>query len=168
MSAQSIKLLGRSVQERSKQGVEVGEATGVTLVQRGSSVPLQLQGSNHVRSIEAEAVVEGIQPDGSIIDDRDYVSGELRKSRSWWSQAETVVGYLNAYELSGNGKYLDYSINNWNYIRKYLVDTKNGGWFTSVNDAGVVGKGDKGGFWVCPYHNGRMCLEVMERVAVLH
>jgi cellobiose epimerase len=116
----------------------------------------------------AEAVVEGIQPDGSIIDDRDYVTGELKKSRSWWSQAETVVGYLNAYELTGNPKYLDYSINNWNYIKKHLVDTKNGGWFTSVNDAGIAGRGDKGGFWVCPYHNGRMCLEVMERVAVLH
>ena len=53
-------------------------------------------------------------------------------------------------------------------ILNYLVDTKNGGWFTSVNDAGVAGRGDKGGFWVCPYHNGRMCLEIMERVPASH
>jgi mannobiose 2-epimerase len=77
---------------------------------------------------------------------------------------ETVVGYLNAFELTGNIKYLNYSINNWNYTKTHFVDLKNGGWYPSVNAAGVAGKGDKGGFWTCPYHNGRMCLEVIERV----
>ncbi|MCU0363418.1 MAG: AGE family epimerase/isomerase [Bacteroidales bacterium] len=112
----------------------------------------------------AAAVMEGVQPDGSIIDDRNYVTGHLRTSRSWWSQAEAVVGFLNAYELSGDKKYIAYSLNAWEYIKKYLVDYTNGGWFTSVNNEGVVSKGDKGGFWVCPYHNGRMCMEVIERV----
>ncbi len=114
----------------------------------------------------ADAAAEGIMTDGSMIDEKDYASGEVRSTRSWWPQVETVVGYLNAYELTDNLKYLNYSINNWNYTKKYFVDTKNGGWYPSVSAEGVAGRGDKGGFWVCPYHNGRMCLEVIERVPI--
>jgi|WetSurMetagenome_2_1015567.scaffolds.fasta_scaffold04354_6 cellobiose epimerase len=113
----------------------------------------------------ADAAAEGLQPDGSMIDEKDYSTGTLRTGRSWWPQVETVVGYLNAYELTGNEKYLNYSINSWNYTKNHLVDNKNGGWYSSANEAGVAGRGDKGGFWVCPYHNGRMCLEVIERVS---
>jgi cellobiose epimerase len=112
----------------------------------------------------ADAAAEGLQPDGSMIDDKDNETGEIRMSRSWWPQVETVVGYLNAWELSGNKKYIDYAINNWNYAKKHFVDSKNGGWYSSLTGTGAPGRGDKGGFWVCPYHNGRMCLEVIERV----
>lgn len=112
----------------------------------------------------ADAASEGIMPDGSMIDEKNFATGELRTTRSWWPQVETVVGYLNAYELTGNTRYLDYCVNNWNYTKKHFIDTKNGGWYPSVNAEGVAGRGDKGGFWTCPYHNGRMCLEVIERV----
>jgi len=112
----------------------------------------------------ANAAAEGLQPDGSMIDDKDNSTGRLRMGRSWWPQAETIVGYMNAYELTGNEKYLDNSINCWNYTKDFFVDTKGGGWFSSVSESGLAGRGDKGGFWVCPYHNGRMCLEIMERV----
>lgn len=114
----------------------------------------------------ADAAAEGIMADGSMIDEKNYLTGELRTTRSWWPQVETVVGYLNAFELTGNVRYLDYSINNWNYTKTHFVDTKNGGWYPSVSAAGIAGKGDKGGFWTCPYHNGRMCLEVIERVKI--
>jgi mannobiose 2-epimerase len=113
----------------------------------------------------ANAAAEGLQPDGSMIDEKDYATGTLRTGRSWWPQVETIVGYMNAFELTGNVKYLDYSISNWNYTKNHLVDNRNGGWFPSVNEAGVAGRGDKGGFWTCPYHNGRMCLEIIERVS---
>jgi mannobiose 2-epimerase len=112
----------------------------------------------------ADAAAKGLQPDGSMIDDKDNETGVIRMSRSWWPQVETVVGYLNAWELSGNTKYIDYAINNWNYTKLHFVDTKNGGWYSSLTVSGAPGRGDKGGFWVCPYHNGRMCLEIIERV----
>jgi mannobiose 2-epimerase len=112
----------------------------------------------------AVAAAEGIQTDGSMVDDRDNATGEIRMTRSWWPQVEAVVGYVNAYELTGNEKFLDYAINNWQYTKAHFIDNKNGGWYTSVNEAGIHGRGDKGGFWVCPYHNGRMCLEIIERV----
>ena len=113
----------------------------------------------------ADAASEGLQPDGSIVYEKDLSTGHVASERSWWPQSEAIVGYLNAYELSGNEKYLDRSVNCWNYTKNHLVDNKNGGWFSGASESGAVSKGDKGGFWICPYHNGRMCMEVIERVS---
>jgi mannobiose 2-epimerase len=112
----------------------------------------------------AEAATEGLRPDGSMIYEKNYATGHTNSERSWWPQVETVVGYVNAYEMTGNEKYIDYAIKNWEYTKTHLIDYKNGGWFPSANEQGVIGRGDKGGYWTCPYHNGRMCLEIMERV----
>jgi mannobiose 2-epimerase len=112
------------------------------------------------------AATEGYQHDGSMLSEKNYATGYLETRRSWWEQAETVVGYLNAFELTGDESYLDKSLKCWEYIKQHFVDNKNGGWFTSVSEGGVTG-GDKAGFWICPYHNGRMCMEVMERAGQL-
>jgi mannobiose 2-epimerase len=112
----------------------------------------------------AQAAAEGLQPDGSLVYEKDLSTGHVVTERSWWAQSEAIVGYLNAFELTGDEKYLDNSVNCWNYTKNHLVDNKNGGWFSGVSASGQVGRGDKGGFWVCPYHNGRMCMEVVERV----
>ncbi|MDP4221805.1 MAG: AGE family epimerase/isomerase [Bacteroidota bacterium] len=113
----------------------------------------------------ADASAEGLQPDGSLLTEKDNDTGRTRETRSWWEQAETVVGNLNAYELTGAEKYFDRSVNCWNYIKKYFVDYKNGGWFSNVSEKGMPGQSDKAGFWICPYHNGRMCMEVIERLS---
>ena len=112
----------------------------------------------------ADAASEGLQPDGSLIYEKNYSTGHVMTVRSWWPQCEAIVGYLNAWELTGNEKYLDYSVNCWNYTSNHLVDRKNGGWFSSASESGMHGTDDKGGFWTCPYHNGRMCMEVVERI----
>lgn len=112
----------------------------------------------------ADAASEGLQPDGSMDYEKDNSTGHMSSERSWWVQSENIVGYLNAFELTENEKYLDRAINCWNYTKNHLVDNKEGGWFSSVSESGIAGKGDKGGFWVCPYHNGRMCMEVIERI----
>jgi len=111
----------------------------------------------------ANAAAEGYQTDGSMLTEKDYATGHFRTQRSWWEQSETIVGYLNAFELTGDENYLNKSLKCWEYTKKYFIDTKNGGWFSSVSESGVPG-GDKGGFWICPYHSGRMCMEVIERV----
>ncbi len=116
----------------------------------------------------AETVEEAIQPDGSIYYEKDLASGHINKNRSWWAQVETIVGYFNAWEISGNEKFLDNSINCWSYTRDHFVDNVNGGWFPNVTDDGQVGRGDKAGHWICPYHNGRMCMEIIERVEKLN
>jgi cellobiose epimerase len=110
----------------------------------------------------ANAAEEGLQKDGSMIYEKDLQ--RTNTERSWWVQAECVVGYYNAFEITGDEKYLQKSLNCWNYTKNHFVDNKTGGWYSSLSESGVPGKGDKGGFWVCPYHNSRMCLEVFERV----
>ncbi len=112
----------------------------------------------------ANGASEGLMPDGSMLTEKDNTTGHVSTRRSWWEQAETVVGYLNAYELSGDKAYLQKVVNSWNYIKKHFVDHKNGGWYSYVTESGEPGRGDKAGFWICPYHNGRMCLEVIERI----
>lgn len=111
----------------------------------------------------ADAASEGLLPDGSMLTEKDNKTGHVSVNRSWWEQAEAVVGYTNAYEITGNVDYLNKAISAWNFIDKYIVDKKNGAWFTSVTPEGA-GRGDKAGYWICPYHNGRMCMEIMERV----
>ena len=114
----------------------------------------------------AEAVEVAIQPDGSLIYEKDAATGHLNENRSWWAQVETIVGYFDAWEISGLEKFLDYSLNCWDYTHNNFLDTERGGWFSSITPTGEI-RGDKAGHWVCPYHNGRMCMEIMERVEKL-
>ena len=114
-----------------------------------------------------DAASEGLQGDGSLIAEKDYADGKTNTSRDWWPQAETIVALLNAFELSGEERYLTGAINCWNFTNKYLVDHKNGEWYGSVSANGSVGKGDKAGFWKCPYHNVRACLEGIKRLSAL-
>ena len=62
----------------------------------------------------------------------------------------------------GIGEALAQAEKTWEYIRTHLVDTADGEWFWSIREDGSVNRtDDKAGFWKCPYHNSRMCLEVM-------
>ena len=112
----------------------------------------------------AEASKEGIMPDGSMIYEKFFKSGHIDYDRHWWVQAETVVGFLNAFSLSGKEEFLDRSLAAWRFISDHLVDRNNGEWFWSVDKNLQPNlKEDKSGFWKCPYHNSRMCLEIIER-----
>jgi mannobiose 2-epimerase len=112
------------------------------------------------------AAMEGVQPDGSIVTEKDVENGLLNTNRAWWPQAETVVGLVNAFELTGDTVYLNKAIRCWEYIDKNLVDHQEGEWFNSVSPSGEINKrGDKAGFWKCPYHNGRMGIEIIRRQA---
>jgi cellobiose epimerase len=116
----------------------------------------------------AEASREGIMSDGSMIYEKFFKSGHIDSDRHWWVQAETVVGFLNAYTLSGKKEYLDLSLAAWKFISTHLVDRQNGEWYWSVDKNLQPNlKEDKAGFWKCPYHNSRMSLEIIERRNVI-
>ena len=108
----------------------------------------------------AEAVTKAIQPDGSLLNSTGTGTG----NRSWWPQVEAIVGYFDAWEISGDEKFLDIAINCWNYTRDHFIDKTNGGWHSSLTPEGEVRRSDKAANWVCPYHTGRMEMEIMERV----
>ncbi len=112
----------------------------------------------------AEASKKGIMPDGSMIYEYFFKSGHKDYDRHWWVQAETVLGFLNAYSLSGRKDFLDLSLGAWKFISDHLIDRQKGEWYWSVDkDLRPNIEEDKAGFWKCPYHNSRMCLEIMER-----
>ncbi len=112
----------------------------------------------------AEVVAEGLQKDGSLIYEKNNTTGHIDSNRHWWVQAETIVGFINAYELTKNEKFLQKALNCWNFIKQNLIDTENGEWFWSIKANGSVNRDDdKAGFWKCPYHNSRACIEVIKR-----
>lgn len=112
----------------------------------------------------AAAADEGLMSDGSMIYETFLDKKQDEADRHWWVQAENVVGHVNLYQHFGDEVAMQKALRCWEFIKKNLIDYKNGEWHWSVRIDGTVNTGDdKAGFWKCPYHNGRMCMEVMER-----
>ena len=108
---------------------------------------------------------EAVDPDGAVINEAYYNNSRVDRDRIWWVQAEAVVGFWNAYQLSGQEKFRDAALACWAFIRDHMIDQARGEWFWKVSPAGIPSmEEDKAGFWKCPYHNGRMCLEMMMRL----
>lgn len=86
-------------------------------------------------------------------------------SKIWWVQAESVIGFYNAYERTPYRKeYQIASRDIWNYIQKEIVDTRNGGEWLQERDSALAATLPVVSPWKCPYHNGRMCLEMIHRL----
>ena len=92
--------------------------------------------------------------------------GVVNTHRIWWVQAETVIGFLNGYQRNPEKKeYLEAAKSEWQFIKDYVIDKREGSeWFWEVDENGkpypdrpIVEP------WECPYHNGRMCIEVIRR-----
>lgn len=88
----------------------------------------------------------------------------LQHEKHWWPQAEAMVGFLNAFQISNQERYLKYSLHSFSFIQKRILDTKNGEWYWGVDKDGNSLNKEKAGFWKCPYHNTRACLEVVKRL----
>lgn len=114
----------------------------------------------------AEAAGEGFSPERGMIYEHVPATGHTDGDRHWWVQAETVVGYFNLYETTGDKTALDKAEACWAFIREHIIDREYGEWIWSLRADGTPNRtDDKAGFWKCPYHNGRMCLELAERIA---
>ncbi len=112
----------------------------------------------------AKASEKGLRPDGSMIHEANLDTGHVDDDLHWWVQAENVVGWFNIYQYFGDEAALDKAERCWNYIKTQLIDYENGEWHWSRHSDGTLNTvDDKAGFWKCPYHNSRMCLEIIER-----
>lgn len=120
----------------------------------------------HTRHI-AMAALEGRAADGSMLNER-HASGAYDNDRHWWVQAETVVGQLYLALYHGRPEQLERAWQTWCFIKENLIDQEHGEWFWSrQHDQGkprINRIDDHAGFWKCPYHNGRMCVEAIERL----
>lgn len=114
----------------------------------------------------AKASEKGLREDGSMIHEANLDTGHVDDDLHWWVQAENVVGWFNIWQHFGDEEAFKKSEKCWHYIKENLVDFDNGEWFWSRHSDGTLNTvDDKAGFWKCPYHNSRMCLEIIERTA---
>lgn len=116
---------------------------------------MNLKISNNILNIALE--------DGALNNERE--NDKIDKKRVWWVQAESVVGFINAYQHSGDEKFLKAARSVWEYIKSDIIDKREGGeWFSEVSfEHKPHDWKETVGPWKCPYHNGRMCMEVIRR-----
>lgn len=121
-----------------------------------------------------------LDKDGGLFLESTRFGSHVKTNKHWWQQAETLVGFMNAFELTGNVKYWNTVRLTWNFIDAYLIDHERGEWFTKLNRLGVpylVEPADdpspyyrndwKIDPWKCPYHNGRAMMEMMKRIDLI-
>lgn len=100
---------------------------------------------------------------GAMNNERE--NDKIDKTRIWWVQAEAIVGFTNAYQHSGDESFLKTAKGIWEYTKENVVDKREGGeWYWAVSYENVpLDIREVAGPWKCPYHNGRMCLEMIKR-----
>ena len=118
-----------------------------------------------------------VDKDGGLFLESTRYGSHVKTNKHWWQQAETLVGFMNAFELTGDQKYWNTVKLSWSFIDRFLIDHERGEWFTKLNRLGVpflVEPPDdpspyyrndwKIDPWKCPYHNGRAMMEMMRRI----
>jgi cellobiose epimerase len=118
-----------------------------------------------------------VDKDGGLFLESTRFGSHVKTNKHWWQQAETLVGFMNAFQLTGNIKYWNTVKLSWNFIDSCLIDHERGEWFTKLNRLGVPflvePEDDPSPYyrndwkidpWKCPYHNGRAMIELMKRI----
>jgi mannobiose 2-epimerase len=114
--------------------------------------------------IAAAVYREGMDDDGSLFCEGSP-QGLVDSSKDWWAQAEAVVGFYNAYQLSGQAHFAQAAYRCWTYIQTRMVDRKHGGWYKRLHRDGTPDNTRyKVGPWDCPYHHSRACFEMLARL----
>ncbi len=116
-------------------------------------------------AIATVTIREGVDKDGGLFNEG---KGQevIDSDKHWWPQAEAVVGFYNAYQISQQEKFLLQARKTWQFIDRFLKDKTDGEWNWMVDQLGkpILDKEDKAGPWKAPYHNGRMCMELLRRI----
>jgi mannobiose 2-epimerase len=111
-----------------------------------------------------DATTGGLDADGGLWYEYEPAQGQFIKEKHWWPQAEAVVGFINAWQVSGQEKYAGIAIHTWQFITEHIIDQQQGEWYWGVTEDYSIMNEDKVGLWKCPYHNGRACLELIKRL----
>jgi len=111
-----------------------------------------------------KAAEEGLDKDGGLWYEYDPEQHHLIKQKHSWPQAEAMIGFFNAWQNTGDERFLNQSLNSWEFVKQYMHDKACGEWYWGVNeDYSPMNKEDKAGIWKCPYHNSRACIEIIKR-----
>ncbi len=83
---------------------------------------------------------------------RDGEATDLDKE--FWQQAEALVGFLSAYRLTGDARYLEAFANIHGFVFGKMVHPEPGEWFALLSREGQVRRGYLGSHWKICYHPG--------------
>jgi cellobiose epimerase len=114
------------------------------------------------------AATEGLDKDGGLWYEYEPANKFLIEEKHSWPQAEAMIGFFNAGQLTGGQHYFNQSIQSWEFIKRYIKDQSNGEWLWGVHKDYLPMQKEKAGFWKCPYHSSRALLEVMNRIDQLN
>lgn len=116
----------------------------------------------------AQAVfAQGLDPRLGLLYESDGESA-VNSEMHFWCQAEAVVGFVNAFQLSGGDHFIDTAWKIWQFIEAYQIDKQYGEWFWKLDKNGRPDDTmPKISEWKCPYHNGRACIETIQRLTAL-
>jgi mannobiose 2-epimerase len=128
---------------------------------------LRIEKFTNIAQAMASVVAANLSPEGAVYNDYHTHTQVLDKGIDWWPQAEAMVGFLNAFENSGNTIYLQHSLTSWAVIKNQFKDARFGEWFWGYDASENLLNKEKAGFWKCPYHNTRACIEVANRISHL-
>lgn len=141
--------------------MEAAEALGdARLIARSRQTSLKM----------ARAALAGLEADGSLVFSAGSDGHVIDCRRHWWVQAEAVVGFYNAWQMSGEPRFRDASQAAWEFIERHVVDRRHGEWCALVGPSGEpLSEADDPeallvGPWKCPYHNARVCYEMLDRL----
>ncbi len=113
----------------------------------------------------ASSASEGLDKDGGLWYEYEPTTNHDIKEKHSWVQAEAMIGFFNAWQLTNNKFYLDRSLQSWKYIQSFIKDKLYGEWYWGRNENGTIMEHqDKAGIWKCPYHNSRACIEIIRRI----
>lgn len=112
----------------------------------------------------AGAAVEGLDGDGGLWYEYEPKERHWVREKHSWPQAEAMIGFFNAWQLTGDEGYLHQSLQSWEFVKKHLKDNVRGEWYWGAYEDYSVMEKEKAGFWKCPYHNSRACMELIRRI----
>lgn len=116
------------------------------------------------------ALAQGLDGDGSMLFEADGAGKILDAKKHWWVQAEAVVGFYNAYQLTGEEAFREAALKAWTFIEDHVVDRVHGEWHAKLSRDGAPLRESEdsdavlAGPWKCPYHNARVCFEMLNRL----
>ena len=112
------------------------------------------------------ALEEGLNAEGAMRYEK--TKDGYSKKMSWWPQCETIIGAINAWQLTGDKMFFEAAQKTWEYVKAHFIDTEHGGWYKGLTEDGTPTGEPKVNDWNCPYHNSRVSFEMMERLDPRH
>ena len=98
-----------------------------------------------------------------------YVEGErngqsTERTKEFWQQAEAMVGFLDAYQLTNDSRYLDAYKNIHDFVFTKIINWHQGEWFALTEENGDLIWDYMGTSWKVFYHTVRGTAQIVDRM----